>query len=194
MAYVLGFIAADGNISVHGRAHMMQLACDDEDVIEKIKNVMDAEIPTLKRPRINGKTSYQFRVSDKTLFNDLVKLDITLRKSLTLKPSKVPKKYLHDYLRGFFDGDGSVSSTKKNKLISEWYTGSRKMANFLYLQLKRICPEFKGKVLKLPKRNNFYYSLSFGMRDSKLIFKFLYKNASIYMNRKYRKFFEGIYA
>lgn len=40
MAYVLGFIGADGNICHSGRAYTLHIACDDKDIIQKIKYVL----------------------------------------------------------------------------------------------------------------------------------------------------------
>src|SRR3972149_7004875 len=188
MAYTLGLVAADGNICHSGRAHTLHLASDDKDIIEKIKRVMIYEGPIHQKTRDNGKISYSLRICDQVIFKDLQDLRITERKSQTLKPSNVPHKFLNHYLRGYFDGDGSVYATKKSKLTSVWYTASPAMASFLFRCIYRVCPQFKGKVYKLPKRNNFYYQISLGKRDSKLIFRFLYKNATIYMERKYRKF------
>ncbi|MEK7526064.1 MAG: LAGLIDADG family homing endonuclease [Patescibacteria group bacterium] len=194
MAYILGFISADGNISRHGRAHMLQIASDDKDVIKKIINTLNSSSPIMERSRWNGKVSYQFRVSNKIIFNDLIKLKITERKSLTLTPPQIPKAYISHYLRGFFDGDGSVYVNKRsNSIVSEWYSASVKMANYIYKNIKHICPEFKGNVSKVltPKKDRYYYSITLGHRDSLILFRYLYKNATIYMNRKYIKFIEG---
>jgi hypothetical protein len=52
MSYVLGFIAADGNICHSGNAHTLHIACDDRDVIQKIKAALsaaqDSSLPTTK--------------------------------------------------------------------------------------------------------------------------------------------------
>lgn len=193
MAYVLGFIASDGNVSKHGNAHMLQIACDDKDVIEKIRVALRGKRPILEKGRFNGKVSYQFRVSDIEIFNDLLSLGITPRKSLTLKAPIISKKFVPHYLRGFFDGDGSVSVSRSGNITSTWYTASLSMGEFLFNVTKNICPEFKGKIQKLSKNKGYFYSITLGKRDSLLLFKFLYKDATIYMERKYRKFVEGLY-
>src|SRR5260221_541237 len=69
MAYTLGFIATDGNIYKGKRSHMLQIACDDKDVIKKIKSAIKTEAPTLEIKRPNGKVSYQFRVSDIKIYD-----------------------------------------------------------------------------------------------------------------------------
>lgn len=194
MAYILGFIISDGNICKSGRAHLLQIASDDKDVIRKIKYQMCAKGPILTKSRPNGKISYQFRISDKTIFTDLIKLGITENKSLTISPPFIPNIYLRDFLRGFFDGDGSVYINKhRGKLVTEWCTASIKMAKFIHMNVSMVCPEYKGKIQKTltPKKNRYYYGIVLSHRDSLLIFNYLYVGATIYMNRKYKKFLKG---
>lgn len=194
MAYVLGFIAADGNICKTGNSHMIQVASDDKDIIEKIKFVLSLGSPVQKCKRTNSKTSYQIRFSDKKTYNYLLKLRVTPNKSLTLQPPKnIPKKYLRHYLRGFFDGDGSVwesNRTDKKRLVSVFYTASTRMAKFIHKEVKKICSEFTGKIqeTQTPNRDKLYYSIALGHRDSLLLSKYLYKEANIFLERKYNIF------
>src|SRR5579872_2803011 len=97
MAYVLGFITADGNVQQTKKGYHVDIACDDIDVIEKIKQHLNSSTPTRQKPRFNGKISYSLRFSDKSIYYDLLKLGITPRKSLTIKPPHIPSKYLWDY-------------------------------------------------------------------------------------------------
>lgn len=106
MAYVLGFITADGNIYKSKNGYNIQIACDDKDIIDKIKLLLNSSSNIGAKLRNNGKISYSLRFSDKhmyydLLYYDLLKLGITPNKSLTITPPIIPKKYLSDYLRGF---------------------------------------------------------------------------------------------
>ena len=47
-------------------------------------------------------------LNSKKMAQDLVKLGITPRKSLTLKPPIIDKQYYLAYILGYFDGDGSI--------------------------------------------------------------------------------------
>ena len=143
VAYVLGFIAADGNICHSGRAHVLHIASDDKDIIEKIRPLMDYEGPIYKKIRGNGKISYSLRICDMTIFLDLQKLNITERKSLTLQPPILNKKLVSHFIRGYFDGDGSVFSYHNPKYPSQnlgvhFYTASIKMAEYLITVIKQI--------------------------------------------------------
>lgn len=141
MAYVVGFIAADGNICKSGRSTVLHIACDNVDVIEKIKLTLNYEGPIYTKKRSNGKTSHSLRICDYVIFQDLQKLNITERKSLTLMPPKIPRNLVNHFIRGYFDGDGSVSIRSRkypNRIVIDVYTASPYMADFLYSHIKTI--------------------------------------------------------
>ena len=198
MAYVLGFIAADGNVYQYGRAHSLQIACDDSDVIEKIKHALRHDGIILTKKRDNGKTSYRLGICDLAIFNDLLKLGITERKSLTVTPPHIPKPFIHHFVRGYFDGDGSVSFRKslyKSRLVVDIYTASLNMACFLYETIKKEMNDlYKGKLYTaLAHQKTPYYAVRLGHKAAERLFHYMYKDANnLFLERKYNKFVEGL--
>lgn len=196
MAYVLGFITADGNLQKTKYGHLIHIAADDYDIIVKIKAVMKMKGRILeKRRKENEKISYSLRFSDKIIYNDLFKLGITPRKSLTVKPPIVPGKFLWDYIRGFFDGDGCVylrNTKQPSRLHVLFYTASWPMADFLYKKIKVILPKYNGKIMIRKKKHN-YYVLHFGQKDSEVLFKYFYKDTGLFLERKYLIFKKGLH-
>jgi len=197
MTYVLGFIGADGNICHSGRAHVLHIACDDKDIIEKIKMVLSYEGPIYQKARGNGKISYSLRICDQTIFEDLKNLGVTERKSLTFTPPKIPKPLIRHFIRGYFDGDCSVylrGIRYKSRLVVDFYTASRPMSEFLYHQIRKTLKDsFKGKILiTLMNQKNPYYRINLGHRSSSKIFNYMYKDVNLFMERKYKKFIEGL--
>ena len=66
----------------------------------------------------NGKTYKTVRVNvcNKKMCNDLFNLGIVSNKSLTLQfPKNIPNSLIKHYLRGYFDGDGSISTNGTNR-------------------------------------------------------------------------------
>lgn len=197
MAYVLGFIAADGNICHSGRAHTLHVACDDKDVIEKIKTVFDYKGPIYEKFRDNGKISYSLRICDPVIFKDLENLGVTERKSLTLVPPLIPKNLLRHFIRGYFDGDGSVSLRNikyPSRLIVAIYTASLKMAKYLHQVMQEVLGDlYKGKILTfLAHQKTPYYTIHLGHYAAVKLFHYMYTNTDLYLERKHRKFIEGI--
>jgi DNA-binding transcriptional regulator WhiA len=197
MAYVLGFIAADGNICHSGRAHVLHIACDDEDIIRKIKKVLRYNGPIHQKFRENNKISYSLRICDLMIFKDLQKLHVTERKSLTFNPPLIPRRLIRHFIRGYFDGDGSVSfrnSKYPSRLVVDFYTASKKMADFLYQKIKFILSDvYEGKIyIRNTNQKTKYYAIRVGHNASVKIFNYMYKNANLYLERKYKKFIEGM--
>lgn len=197
MSYVLGFIAADGNVCHSGRAHTLHIASDDLDVVEKIRAVMKYEGPIHRKQRLNGKTSYALRICDQIIFNDLVKLGITERKSLTIRPPMIPQAFIVDFLRGFFDGDGSVylrSNKYPSRLAVVFYTASLHMAKFIHPSLRTLLKGLTTSNIQSRKtsRGTQYYMVSMGHKASAKLFTLFYSNTNLYMNRKFQKFLQGI--
>lgn len=197
MTYVLGFIGADGNICHSGRAHTLHIACDDKDIIEKIKLILNYEGPIHQKLRDNGKISYSLRICDQIIFADLERLGITERKSLTFTPPKIPKSLIRHFMRGYFDGDCSVwlrNVSYKSRLVVDFYTASKPMSEFLYQQLKNVLKDsLKGKILvTLKNQKNPYYRINLGHKSSSKIFNYMYKDVNLFMERKYKKFIEGL--
>ncbi len=197
MAYVLGFISADGNICHSGRVHALQIACDDKDVIEKIKFAFEYEGPIYEKARPNGKISYSLRICDPIIFKDLEHLGVTERKSLTFTPSKTPVKLVRHFIRGYFDGDGSVylRNTKyPSRLVVSIYTASLNMANYLHINCKQVLGDlYQGRILMhMARQKTPFYNIHLGHKAAVKLFNYMYQNADIYLERKYKKFLEGI--
>ena len=117
-AYILGLIASDGCIYTRDdHEGLMQIALQkrDKEILEKVKLVMSSENPILE----NKKSCVFSIVSDK-IYNSLIKIGITPKKTWDLNLEKIfshiPYKYWNDFIRGYFDGDGSISL---QKLISQ---------------------------------------------------------------------------
>ena len=194
MAYIIGFITADGNLQRAKQGYHLHIACDDYDIIEKMKKSLQSSTPIRKKMRFNGKISYSLRFSDKLIFKDLMRLGVTPRKSLTIKPPSMPKKYVWDYIRGFFDGDGCVYISKAtpypSKLHTLFYTGSLHMAQFLLRTINQYLKKYEGNIMKKKDKNA--YVLHFGQKHSEVIFHYMYDRATIFMDRKYNIFLKVI--
>jgi len=194
MAYVLGFIYADGNIIFTKRGTWFwSLQINDKEILEEIKKVINSEhIISKKKKYNNRKQSYRLQVGSKEMCEDLMHLGLTERKSKTILLPEIPKKYFPDFLRGYFDGDGGVWVGFKNKqrihkiyAISTAFTsGSRE---FLVV-LKEIL--FKYGVLGgslVQKERGF--DLKYSIKDSLILYKIMYNDkCSLFLKRKKERF------
>lgn len=106
--YFLGLMITDGWVSDQGS---ISLSMTDRDVIDyvisKIGYTNSVFEKTSKRYP-NAKPMYTISFRNQTAFEILKKYGICPRKTLTAKFPRVPNAYLSDFVRGVFDGDGSI--------------------------------------------------------------------------------------
>lgn len=174
-AYYLGWIMADGNISIYNGQYSLKLhiALVDKQIIdnflEAIGSSNKASIKTGKNP------SYYVSLTSVHMCNKLIKLGVIPCKSGKEKfPKQIPTDLYRHFIRGFFDGDGITDIGGRSGFV-----GSRDMLENI---LKVLC-ETKIKLYANKKNENIYYFLS-GKKFSKRLYDFMYKDANIWLQRK----------
>lgn len=201
-AYWLGFLYADGCISeiynkntgnLKGRTLDVGLSHVDIDHLRKLSNLI-SKTSNIKIRDIKLKGSYfktcRLQVYNKKICSDLIKLGCTPRKSLTIKFPSVeilPFKLIRHFIRGYFDGDGCAHySTKHQCVVSFMGTES-----FL-LELRNHMKKYGFSENSIRKINGAYEVRWGGNDNYRKWYKYLYKNADVYLERKKNKFEELI--
>lgn len=107
-AYILGFIAADGNLNDSKYIHSLQISVNVKDIwiLNFIKNQMKSGH---KLFYYKDKPICSLSIGSIKLFDSLVRNGITPRKSLILKYPNIPRKFDLDFIRGYCDGDGCIN-------------------------------------------------------------------------------------
>ena len=125
MAYVLGFIFADGAIEDcrrSSRTCYIQLTNNNKDLLWEVRNVIQSNHRLYFRSphsrKFGDKTyhckgTYNLRVGSKVIYKDLLSYGLCPRKSLVIKLPVIPEMLFSFFLRGYFDGDGCVNVYKK---------------------------------------------------------------------------------
>ena len=191
-AYWLGFIYADGNITKKGeygeQEFKISISNKDIKLLEHFKKDINSTYPI----RFDCSKGLQHKMcllsmrSQKTV-EDLKNKGVVENKSLILEfpsCSQVPQHLLHHFIRGYFDGDGSISKTTKGSYddYQVSFVGTQKFIQQLYsvLQMGSVFPDKR-------KSNSWYLSIS-GNRQIIKLFDYLYKDATRYLDRKYNTF------
>lgn len=203
--YLAGFIAADGNIH-HSKNNYhlhIRLGLSDEIhllLLQKLLN-SNSKIREVKNHKsiiadqIIISTTKGFTVCSKQIYEDLMKnFCIIPNKSLTLKFPKHLSKHplIHHFIRGYFDGDGSWtirnpnSKNKQSKInIGFDIIGTKHFVkNVNYI----LHSQLKLPSNKIEKKGNIYRLRYSGNRLSSLIGDWLYRDATIYLDRKYQRY------
>ncbi len=203
MAYVLGFIFADGAIEdVQKSSQTCYISIiasrKDINILEQIKIVMKSSHKLYKRQaRIRtytggkqylSKDCFIFRIGSKLMYNDLLNLGVTPRKSLTILFPNIPLEYQGFFLRGYFDGDGCIHLIKRKYPRLIFTSGSVKflegisktLSSELQIPEKRIYSQIENS-------GNPCYRLHYNTKLSSKILEFMYKDLekAPYLDRKF---------
>ena len=118
---------------------------------------------------------------------DLIYNGVAYNKSSIVKfPSEdiVPNDLVHHFIRGYFDGDGSVYGSQKAPAAS--FDGTKEFLDQLLNRLKE----------KVPTNSSVYKDHSIwciklgGKNIIRSLYNYMYNNATVFLGRKKRKFEE----
>lgn len=188
-AYLLGFLYADGYLASDGRIGV-RLQIDDEEIIKMIQTYICPSSPIVYTNNQNFKRKEQvsIRWKSKIMYKRLQDLGFCINKTKTNSFifRNIPDEYKWDFLRGYTDGDGHISSynldnpTKRKVLIS-WCNGSVQI-------LKDIMEFLNSYNLHLYDKQTYYVLECSIQKQAFLIIDKLYKNAKFYLERKYNQY------
>lgn len=190
-AYWAGFIAADGNIRKDFLKMRIELNIQDYNHLEKFRQSIQGDNPIKESIRPKNHSCY-IDINCKELCLDLNKIGITPKKSLTLDINfnLIREDLRHHFIRGYFDGDGSINNYTRNEYnYLEWELSFISSKKFLEDILKEI-----KKERKLYSCGNNYRICFKSKKDIQDIIEYLYNDATIYMDRKKIKTIEFIKA
>jgi hypothetical protein len=111
MAYILGFITADGCVRSDRDAITISLSRKDEYILQFILDNIKprGNIRHYSIVQSNNKFHYSsIEINSNQIVNDLAAYYVAPRKTGKEVLPVIPNEFLGDYVRGFFDGDGTV--------------------------------------------------------------------------------------
>lgn len=200
-AYWLGFIYADGSITkkVYEKGSYtyrlrMELMFEDKYILEQM--ALDLESDLKPKEYYNDTSSFEgynkpkhtayIMFSSKKMGEDLVKLGVMPNKTLILKslPS-IPDNLMKHFIRGYFDGDGSVYLTKDNTIKTAFY-GTHDFINSIQDFLIKELDLTKKKITDQKEANVSFVGMA--KQESEKLYHYMYDEATIFLNRKYEKY------
>lgn len=176
-AYLFGWIASDGHIGIRG--FKIEINQKDIEILKLFQNILCKDIPIriFKTPT-SKMCSYE--INSKEISRDLCF-------HLNIKPGKksdkinfpvLPTNLQLDFIRGYFDGDGSINDPDKSKY--PYPKGNiRSNSNSMLNSIQKACGG-KGSI-----------SCNMFNLSNKLMMSFLdsiYKNNGHKLNRKYQRY------
>ena len=186
-AYWLGFLYADGCVTVKNE---INLNITDEEHIKKFKQAIGAInhkiTKTIDNRFKNAKPLYFFSIKDKQLHTDLIKWGCVPQKSLQLtKIPNIPRDYVSHFIRGYFDGDGSLHYLQGTNNFRISFLGTKEFLQDIQKELNI------NQTISLGTGKTYYFQIA-GRKQVVKILNYLYKdsNESIRLDRKYQKYLD----
>lgn len=192
MAYIFGLWCADGNIGTQSNGYQfsIKLHKNDRYLLQQILDEMQSEHIIYDKKD----NCCEIIIGSKTIYYDIISLGGKEQKSLDLKFPNVPKEFLFDFIRGYFDGDGSVIKTYRCAKFYGNYDFISELKDILELYNIKSC-----KIYDIHETKEQYKNKLFGIQiREKQSFYNLYKlmyndiNNCLYLKRKYEIFSKHI--
>ena len=200
-AYILGFLHSDGSNFPKKSTISLSLQEEDKDILEAIRKEINSEKPLEYLDYSNKhdygysyKNQYRLIMFSKHMCEQLCDKGIVQNKSLVIGfPSWLNAELLSHYIRGVYDGDGSI------------YKGYRNDNNIpitvTITATESFCKALKNICLKLLHINSGIYDASChngitkvftlsGRNVCKTFLDWIYKDAELYLQRKYNRYCE----
>lgn len=236
MAYVLGTVYTDGNLDPSSKLDpsrkttlktpRLTIAQKEPELLNKVLKLMDCNAKLY----YHGKRKYEtgiagdlhwFHINNEKIYSDLINLGLSPNKSKNIKFPNIPKELARHFIRGCWDGDGSVYFERKN-LAASYISGSKKFIERLVEELHKIGISKSGLSYKFESgkrvlqhatkemlskypdgrfplvifkhnRANAYYIKIRGKENIEKLFHYFYDGVdeSMYLTRKYNVFVKG---
>lgn len=196
-AYIFGLLLSDGCMYDSGGLWQVRLKLTDLELLDAVKVAMKYDRPLTinKKEKESHKQCKTLIIANRKIFEDLVKLGCTPRKSFTKTfPTHIPNELMPSFIRGYFDGNGSiyVGTDKRGNCVSEIKIVSSSL--FCYSMVDFFANLGVYSYVDFDKRHDNRVA-DFRIRRFEDINKFqayIYsdKDNSIFLERKFNKFVE----
>lgn len=189
LAYAVGLITTDGCLSSDGRH--IDFTSKDKDLVVTFRKCLGLTNRIgRKTSGYTGKKDY-FRVQfgDVRFYAWLIELGLSPHKSKTLGPLKIPDRVFFHFLRGCFDGDGSIYAFwdprwhSSYMFYTQFVSASRPHLEWLQHTIERLA-HARGRIQKTVRA----HQLVFAKAATRVISQKMYPRSDVpHLERKLRK-------
>lgn len=177
LAYVVGIIATDGNLSPSGRH--INVTSKDFDLVLTIRKLLGLKNKIGKKARGRSLQKHYFvlQFGETTFYEFLESVGLTRAKSKTIARVFVPDKYFPDFLRGCIDGDGTIGAVRHPEsslpqIRLRLASASPSFLSWMLTSIRRLFRINGGYIYQHPRKS--WGTLSFGKSDAIKIMQLMY--------------------
>lgn len=189
--YILGLILTDGCVSQQeSKMKRMTFRTSDIQLAEMLHPIIspDRKMYENKPYKAEHNISYALINTNPQLLDILDSYGIKPRKSYDVKFPDIPEDFITHFIRGVFDGDGSISkmniSKYKYKRISITSSSFYFISELLKILLRY---SFPVKIVK-DNRKDAYYLTMYNQKEIERFGEWIYKDCNYCMERKRQRF------
>lgn len=195
MAYILGLLASDGYISSRDNKVCIELQDSDSEILERINSVLKN-----KREVKHYITERGYKNCKLYFYSAHIKQALGCYKIIPNKtydenygfPINLNKKFWKDYIRGLFDGDGSIKMTE-NSITFQIDSSCRDIVDNIQKYFSENYNIELNIQTQTPNENNnrtinLYRIYAYGEKAKKVMEILYDTNSSLYLQRKKDKY------
>lgn len=185
-AYWLGFFLADGTMMIQKKcSYVMRVVLSNKDKkhLDRLIRDMESNYPIHQYNNAYSGVAW----TSKKMFNDLLNLGLRPRKSYGYRIPKVRQPLLVHFIRGIFDGDGSIYYRKDRFGVRAEICGTPELCSWI-LDLTKEELNVGGGIHR--RSDITHYWILCGGAQVKKFRGSLYTDAEVYLPRKMNSFYE----
>lgn len=199
-AYFLGFFYADGNtegLNKNSYSIRIKLQTKDKYILEKFAELFNSNRPLEYSEKYDErwkiiKKTYSLRLGNKHLWNRMNELGCPPNKTLIITfPNFIPSDLMSHFIRGYFDGDGSIVLRDNGNLANIRICGTENMMKGIYQQTKENTGVEGSCYADKTGKQMWLYDIA-NQRDIKIFCDWIYKDSVIHLTRKYDEYIKFI--
>ena len=194
-AYWLGFIMADGCIvrtEKNGPYNRFEFNLKPEDriLLERFQEDLESNYKIKEIEKRNKKRNFDsvvcnLRINSRKLVDSLIKNEIAPNKTgREVLPSTIPNNLIRHFIRGYFDGDGSITINKTFRICSSSRMILDSINEYFKNELDIEFNIYSDESYKEP----FFTIDSNNRKKNKIALDHLYEDATVFLDRKYLRY------
>lgn len=190
-AYWLGFLMADGCIykgsSKNSYRLQINLGIKDKHLLNAFLKDLKSNYEILEKTvSLQGKEHQvvMLKINSTKLCTDLMKHNVVPRKSKKCVMPPLKENLVRHFIRGYFDGDGSISYLKKRDGFNFGIVGGIEILN----QFQKEFEKTSISTSIYPVRNGIFNLATTSIKSIKKIYHYMYNDSAIFLKRKHDKF------
>lgn len=186
MAYLLGFLASDGTVRKNKNEVKLTLSSIDKDILLKFQKEVGGR-PVKDYLTQDGFETSTWVFTSEHIKKKLADYNIVPQKTFNFTfPKNLNKKYWKDFIRGYFDGDGSISTAGRSAIRFQICSATREVLETIieFFEENEIP---RTSIMQTKKVHTLYY-FQYSSVPTRQIYNILYYDNCLCLPRKKEKY------